>query len=86
MIGETPPSLELIDVPEQPKKSRAINSFYIAGAPLAFVVVAVPIIAGLVAWAGAEVPDALWPGWQACIGGLIALNWRAGPRGGDSCK
>lgn len=66
--------------PAAPKR-RAANPYFVAGAPLAFVVVMVPILSVLVAWNGGVFPEPLWQGWNVCIGGLIALNLRVGPRG-----
>lgn len=77
-----------------PPKRKPVNPYTLAGTPLAFVVVAVPILSVIAAWNGWTLPEPLWQGWNVCIGGLIALNLRVGPRGdadrdgreGEKCK
>ena len=66
--------------PAAPKR-RAVNPYVMAGAPLAFVVAAVPVLSVIAAWNGWVLPEQLWQGWNVCIGGLIALNLRVGLRG-----
>jgi hypothetical protein len=68
--------------PNAPKR-RAVNPYVMAGAPLAFVVAAVPVLSVIAAWNGWVLPEQLWQGWNVCIGGLIALNLRVGLRGDD---